>query len=111
MKHTYIILFTCTALFFACEPQPKVEKKSEPSADSTAVVEEQQPQGNPVVVQIGAFKRGKNADTRASQISGATVVQEGNLKKVFVTAQSEDEVAQIKQQFDGQDLPFRRLDK
>jgi hypothetical protein len=110
MKHQYLILLAITALIFACDKKP-MGKKTEAKADSTTQVTEEQPVATPVVVQIGAFRKSKNADARASQIYGASVVEEGNLKKVFVTAQSEDEVAQIKQQFSGQDQPFRRLDK
>ena len=112
MMHKYITILALTAVVFACDKKPGGKKADKAKVDSTAqVVEEQQPQSNPVVVQIGAFRKAKNADARASQIYGASIVEEGNLKKVFVTAQNEDEVAQIKQQFSGQDQPFRRLDK
>ena len=110
MKHSYLIIPVITLFIFSCEDQPKKEKiADEILADSS--IQNPVPQNNPVVVQIGAFKKGKNAELRASLVSGASVEEEGDLKKVFVTVQTEDEVSQIKQQLYGQDQPFRRLDK
>lgn len=111
MKKNILFYSALTIVLFGCDQNKDAVTKIEPVSDTTATVSSPEPQNNPVVVQIGAFKRLKNAESRAEQLSGTEIITENGLKKVFVTAQNESEVYQIKQQFSNIDQPFRRLDK
>lgn len=111
MKFKFLAIIALLCFLSACEENSIEQKVDQPLIDSTAQVIEEPVVNTPMVIQIGAFRQTKNADLRASQLAGCTIIKEGKLQKVLVTIQTEDELNQIKQQFYGQDQPFKRLDK
>ena len=105
-----LLYLTIPLLIAACDQQTET-KTEEIATTDTTVQETSPPPAKPVVVQIGAFRKVKNAEKRASEIGGSVIEFENGLQKVFVTVENDDQVYQVKNMFNHVDQPFRRLDK